>query len=89
MAEIHRVLRPGGLLLISSPDKREYSDVPGYSNPFHIKELYLEELKTLLAQQFQNVAILGQRVCFGSVIASDREEQTFSSFVEQDEIWRS
>jgi ubiquinone/menaquinone biosynthesis C-methylase UbiE len=87
IAEIHRVLRPGGLLLISSPDKREYSDVPGYSNPFHIKELYLEELKTLLALQFQNVAILGQRVCFGSVIASDQEEQTFSSFVEQDDCF--
>jgi 2-polyprenyl-3-methyl-5-hydroxy-6-metoxy-1,4-benzoquinol methylase len=87
IAEIHHVLRPGGLLLISSPDKREYSDVPMYSNPFHVKELYLEELKTLLALQFQNVAILGQRVCFGSVIASDREEQTFSSFVEQDDCF--
>jgi len=83
IAEIHRVLRPEGLLIISSPDKREYSDVPGYSNPFHIKELYLEEFATLLGQHFRNVAILGQRICYGSVIASDQAGEAFSSFVEQ------
>ena len=65
IAEIHRVLRPDGMLIMSSPDKREYSDVPGYSNPFHVKELYLDEFTTLLDQHFQNVAILGQRICYG------------------------
>ena len=84
IAEIHRVLRPEGLLIISSPDKREYSDVPGYSNPFHVKELYLEEFTALLGQYFRNVAILGQRLCYGSVIASDQADEAFSSFVAQD-----
>ena len=84
IAEIHRVLRPEGLLIISSPDKREYSDVPGYSNPFHVKELYLEEFTALLGQHFRNVAILGQRLCYGSVIASDQADEAFSSFFAQD-----
>ena len=83
MAEVHRVLRPEGLLIMSSPDKREYSDVPGYSNPFHVKELYLEEFTALLGHHFRNVAILGQRICYGSVIASDQADEAFSSFVEQ------
>jgi 2-polyprenyl-3-methyl-5-hydroxy-6-metoxy-1,4-benzoquinol methylase len=34
-AEFRRVLRPGGLLLISCPEKQTYSDAAGYSNPFH------------------------------------------------------
>ena len=84
IAEIHRVLRPAGLLIMSSPDKREYSDVTGYSNPYHLKELYLEEFATLLGQHFQSVAMLGQRICYGSVIASDQADEAFSNFVEQD-----
>ena len=37
MAEIKRVLRPGGVLIISSPDKKEYSVLPNYRNPFHVR----------------------------------------------------
>ena len=45
MREITRVLRPRGLLIISTPDKLEYSDKPGFRNPFHVKELYREEFR--------------------------------------------
>jgi SAM-dependent methyltransferase len=69
IAEIRRVLRPGGLLLISTPDKLLYSDRPGYHNAFHIKELYADEFHGLLTAFFSNVVILGQRICYASVIA--------------------
>ena len=36
LAEIKRVLKPDGLLIISSPEKREYSDSPNYKNAFHV-----------------------------------------------------
>ncbi|MCP2086964.1 UNVERIFIED_ORG: ubiquinone/menaquinone biosynthesis C-methylase UbiE/glycosyltransferase involved in cell wall biosynthesis/TolA-binding protein [Paraburkholderia sediminicola] len=68
MAEIKRVLRPNGLLIISSPDKREYSDVPGYSNPYHIKELYKDEFESLLLRSFKHCRLYGQRVYRGSTI---------------------
>ncbi|RQS10046.1 glycosyltransferase [Burkholderia sp. Bp8998] len=70
MREIKRVLRPDGFVIISSPNKYEYSDVPGYSNPWHVKELYLDEFESLLRSQFSQVALYGQRVMTGSVLAA-------------------
>ncbi|MCO1360003.1 glycoside hydrolase family 99-like domain-containing protein [Burkholderia multivorans] len=70
MREIKRVLRPDGLVIISSPNKYEYSDVSGYSNPWHVKELYLNEFESLLRAQFSQVALYGQRVITGSVLAA-------------------
>ncbi|BCQ24034.1 glycosyltransferase [Caballeronia sp. NK8] len=69
IAEIRRVLKPGGCVIISSPNKYEYSDVTGYANPFHVKELYLEEFEALLRVKFPNVEIYGQRVLTGSLLA--------------------
>jgi SAM-dependent methyltransferase len=83
MAEIRRVLRPDGVLIVSSPDKREYSDIPRFANPFHVKELYREEFERLLAASFENVAIYGQRVCYGSAIAPDSGEGLFSTYAKE------
>lgn len=58
--EFYRVLKPKGLLILSTPNKDVYS--PGTKKPFypfHIKEFTLEELKILL-KKFQNIEIFGQ-----------------------------
>jgi len=68
MREIKRVLRPGGLLVISCPDKLEYSDKPNNYNEYHIKELYRDEFIKLLGLHFKNHSIYGQRVVYGSAI---------------------
>ncbi len=68
-SEISRVLKPGGVLMISSPNKHEYSDVPGFANPFHVKELYLDEFAALLTKNFSNVALYGQRTMHVSAVA--------------------
>jgi GT2 family glycosyltransferase/SAM-dependent methyltransferase len=69
MQEIRRVLAPGGVLVMSSPDKREYSDVPNYKNPYHVRELYQSEFCTLLEANFAHYALYGQRVHYASVLA--------------------
>ena len=71
MREIKRVLRPGGVLVISSPDKYEYSDRPQYRNPHHVRELYRDEFARLLSAFFGNRAIYGQRVMYGSAILGE------------------
>ena len=68
MREVRRVLRPNGLLIISSPDRREYSDIPCYQNPFHVRELYRDEFEALLATHFRAVSLVGQRVRAGSIV---------------------
>ncbi len=71
MTEIKRVLQPDGLLVISTPDKKNYSDKEGYKNPFHVKELYLEEFSALLHKHFKNVQLLNQQITLSSVITAE------------------
>jgi SAM-dependent methyltransferase len=71
MREVKRVLRPGGAILISSPDKYYYSDVPGFTNEFHVKELYKHEFTELMGRHFRNCRYFGQRVIYGSAIFSE------------------
>ena len=59
VAEIRRVLRSGGILLLGTPNKEMFS--PGRespTNPYHVKEFYFEELRDLLAEFFSSVVII-------------------------------
>lgn len=71
MLEIRRVLRPDGLLLISSPDKHFYTDLPGIKNDYHVKELYEHEFKDLLSKYFIHTKYFGQKLIYGSGIFSE------------------
>jgi glycosyltransferase involved in cell wall biosynthesis/SAM-dependent methyltransferase len=82
MREICRVLATGGLLVISSPDRHEYSEVLGNNNTYHVSELYGEEFEQLLRSYFPNVAVGGQRVRGGSIVGplSNSTDMSFVSF---------
>jgi 2-polyprenyl-3-methyl-5-hydroxy-6-metoxy-1,4-benzoquinol methylase len=66
--EIKRVLKPGGLLIISTPDKTLYSEKRSYRNPFHKKELTRNEFHVLLKNYFLHIVLAEQRMIFGSLI---------------------
>jgi len=68
MAEIKRVLKPDGVVILSTPDKKYYSDIPGYKNPFHVKELYKNEFFDLVAQYFPFVQQFGQSAGIASIL---------------------
>jgi SAM-dependent methyltransferase len=62
IAEIARLLSKDGLLLISTPNKAEYSDKNNYKNEYHLKEFYIEEFRDFLLKHFISVHFLGQRL---------------------------
>lgn len=68
VAGFARVLGDHGILLISSPDKRTYSDLAGFRNEFHVRELYREELLELLRPHFRSVQLFGQKLVFQSLL---------------------
>ncbi len=68
MAEIRRVLRPDGVMVMSSPNKEVYSDRAGYHNDFHVKELYQDEFQALVARYFPASQLCGHRMSVCSTI---------------------
>jgi len=57
VAECARVLEPGGLLVLSTPNRLTFS--PGAANPFHARELDPAELHALVAPRFAALQTLG------------------------------
>lgn len=83
MRQIKRVLKDDGILIISTPNKKYYSDETEYRNPFHVKELYREEFQGLLEEHFVYVEILSQGFEVASIIGS-----TYSSNVSYQNLSR-
>jgi ubiquinone/menaquinone biosynthesis C-methylase UbiE len=68
ISEIKRILKSEGVLLISSPNRLTYSDIPNCHNHFHIKELYYDELSKLLNKYFNHVNFYGQKTVVSSLV---------------------
>ncbi|MGE5658363.1 MAG: methyltransferase domain-containing protein, partial [Actinomycetota bacterium] len=73
MQEIKRVLKPGGTLIISAPNRLTYSEQPkslssNPNNPFHVKEPYDYQFISLVNRYFKSVKIYGQRLAIGSFV---------------------
>ncbi len=62
--ELRRVLRPDGLLIVSSPNRDVYT--PG--NPYHVHEYTTDELESSLKRRFGNVALYLQHAWTASMV---------------------
>jgi ubiquinone/menaquinone biosynthesis C-methylase UbiE len=71
MQECLRVLKNDGILIISTPDKKFYSDIPHYSNPHHKKELYKHEFLQLVSKYFKHCTLYNQGITKGSFLYAD------------------
>lgn len=74
--EMVRVMKEEGILIISTPNKKVYSDDANYANPFHLSEFYKEEFMSFLADHFKNITIFSQQV-IGASLISRRSESVY------------
>ena len=85
LAELARVLKADGVIIISCPNKAEYTDKRGTRNEFHVKELYRDELDAMVRKRFPHAAWYGQKPSFFSVIAPERAASAAGQLVEVSE----
>ena len=76
LIEFARVLTPDGVLVMSSPNRRLYRDARNYVNPYHLQELYREDLGRLLAKRLPAQRWHHQRLGYWSGIWAEREEES-------------
>jgi SAM-dependent methyltransferase len=74
LKELRRILRPDGIVIISTPDRDNY--VNPAPNPYHLRELTRSEFTSLLSQYFGHVLLLVQHPVVGSVMAPSENAGT-------------
>lgn len=68
--EAARVLRPGGLLILSTPEREAYHEARGgVPNPYHVQELSVSELRALLERVFECHRLVAQTRAEGAFFA--------------------
>jgi ubiquinone/menaquinone biosynthesis C-methylase UbiE len=70
MNEIKRILKPDGILIMSTPDRDKYNFIRSVPNRFHLHEMNFEEYKTMLNQYFEHNRFLFQQSVAASFIYS-------------------
>jgi ubiquinone/menaquinone biosynthesis C-methylase UbiE len=60
LAEVHRILTNGGILIVSTPNRSVTSPRGILSNPDHVREFNLDEFKNILRNYFPSVTLYGQ-----------------------------
>lgn len=61
LSGLKRVLKPEGMLVISTPNKAVYGLLPEDAHEFHLREFYLDEFKELLGRFFNIQKLYGEK----------------------------
>jgi SAM-dependent methyltransferase len=76
LIEFARVLTSDGILVMSSPNRRLYRDARNYVNPYHLQELYRDDLARLLAKRLPAQRWHHQRLGYWSGIWTERDAES-------------
>jgi O-antigen biosynthesis protein len=68
MAEMARVLRPDGIVIVSSARPHQPSEFSGPRNSAVLNSDFVRECESLLRSKFRNVALFEQRIGLGSYV---------------------
>ena len=91
LAEIRRVLKPDGLLILSSPNRKAFrrrNHCENGENSHHVRELEADELRRQLEVLFKTVAVFQQDAFYNSVIAGSGGNQFITRTVDNDFLWQ-
>ena len=81
LAESRRVLAPGGLFAVSTPNRLYYAESRAEPNPFHVHEFEYDEFREALARHFPHVRLLLENHSEG-VVFSLPEATEVETFIE-------
>jgi ubiquinone/menaquinone biosynthesis C-methylase UbiE len=77
-----RLLKPEGILLLSTPDKKNYTEATGVINPHHVRELYADEFQALISAHFHASKIYTQKLLFQSVLYAQSEQGKYQALID-------
>jgi O-antigen biosynthesis protein len=77
LCEFKRVLKPNGVAIVSTPDKKYYTDARMAKNPHHVRELYEDAFRALMDRHFARTHFLRQRAICGSIVVPDERIDNF------------
>ena len=83
LRELDRVLKPGGLTVISTPNRIFYSQESNQANPFHTHEFDFQEFLTFLKSVFSSVQIYFQNHIAGLIVGNPSLSQEVTTCLQE------
>jgi SAM-dependent methyltransferase len=71
LAEAYRLLKPGGVCVLSTPNRLVTGTVDKPSNPYHVREYTPDEFRALLRQSFCEFSLYGQDLTPASQVCTE------------------